>query len=331
MDDRGRELFEIERSPSSNWRAHIAFLLSRPLELIRYPPQREIFEAQHSAGDYGADYFRLEDSVRGARRRNGSWPIRAAFAFVAVGIALAVLAGAVVTESGRDVHRKLVKMTDIDALASALGFGIDQVALTGHKFTFDRDVFSALDLANVRSYASFDTGAVKQRIERLPWVLSAELTRVYPDRLDIRIRERTPYAVWTRGEQTFLIDETGRVLSEVSGALPVSLPRVAGEGAASEARQFFDLLRSFPYIAKRFEAADRVGERRWRVKLAKEVTLELPPDGEAQVFDDIGRDGDLMRAVDGGNVVLDFRAPGRVALSKTGEAAAKPDKPAPQS
>ena len=79
-----------------------------------------------------------------------------------------------------------------------------------------RDVFDALDLANVRSIASFDAAAVQARLERLPWIATAELTRVYPDRLDVRIAERKPFAVWARGDRSYLIDATGRVLSAVS-------------------------------------------------------------------------------------------------------------------
>lgn len=285
-------MFEVGKKPISTWQAHIASLLS--------PPH---------------DRNSLDEPRRGPRAATRRW--RRALAVLATAMVIPIaLAGASLTEPGRAARQRLAKLANVDLVAGRLGFGIDQVTLTGQKFTFDRDVFDVLDLANARSYASFDAKAAKDRIERLPWVATAELTRVYPDRLDIRIRERTPFAVWARGEQTYLIDATGRVLSAVSGALPPSLPRIAGEGAAAEAGAFFDLVGGYPDIYRRFETAVRVGERRWTLKLADEVTLELPADGEAQVLNEISRDPGLKRAIERGHTTLDFRAPGRIALRK---------------
>ncbi len=124
---------------------------------------------------------------------------------------------------------------------------------------------------------------------------------------------------------------TGRVLSAVSGALPPSLPRVAGEGAAAEAGALFDLIGRYPDIHKRFETAVRVGERRWTLKLAGDVTLELPADGEAQVFSEIAREKGLRLAIERGHATFDFRAPGRIALRKPETPPRKAPKEEPRS
>jgi cell division protein FtsQ len=328
MDYRGRELFEVGQKPISNWQAPLASLLSLPYDQIRRFIHGDIQE-QNMLADQDLPPVAVSGSRRGPRAAR--WRLRAGLALTAIVAAFGLSALGLSTDQGRAMRQRLAAVADADAVAAGLGFGIDQVTLSGHKFTFDRDVFDVLDLANARSYASFDAKAAKDRIERLPWVSTAELTRVYPDRLDIRIRERAPYAVWARGEQTYLIDVTGRVLSAVSGALPPNLPRLAGEGAAAEAGEFLALLDRYPSIHTRFESATRVGERRWTLKLAGRVTLELPADGEAQVLESMTRDAALVRVVERGNATLDFRAPGRIAVRKTADPAVQEPRPEPRS
>lgn len=204
---------------------------------------------------------------------------------------------------------------ELDRLARFAGFGIDQVVLEGHRMSFDNDVFEALDLANVRTFAALDTAAAKARIERLPWIDKAELSRVYPGRLEVRVSERKPYALWHRADRRYLIDKTGRVLAAVSsgGTLP-KLPRFAGEGAAEEAASFMQVVARYPELANRFAEAERVSERRWTLRLSNGATLVLPADNEVGALEELSRDPELMAVAIAGGRVLDFRGPGRVAI-----------------
>ena len=203
---------------------------------------------------------------------------------------------------------------DMQRMARIAGFGIDQVNLNGHTFSFDRDIFDALDLANVKTFAALDTAAVKARIERLPWIDTAELSRVYPGRLDIRVTERTPYALWTRADRHYLIDKTGRVLAGVSGDTLPKLPHFSGEGAAAEAAPFMEQLARYPELSAAFVMAERVSDRRWRLKLSNDTIIELPADGEVGALEAIAGDEALKRLVIAGRTTLDFRGPGRLAI-----------------
>jgi cell division protein FtsQ len=202
----------------------------------------------------------------------------------------------------------------LERAARFLGFGVDEVTLEGHHFSFDRDIFDALDLANVRTFAALDTAAVKSRIERLPWVDTAELTRVFPGRLDVRVTERKPFAVWTRSDRHYLIDKTGRTLTAVNGDALPDLPHFSGEGAAGEAAPLLENLARYPAVASRLEEAQRISERRWRLKLANATTIELPADGEVGALEELAADAALGKILAAGSTTLDFRGPGRVAI-----------------
>jgi cell division protein FtsQ len=86
-----------------------------------------------------------------------------------------------------------------------------------------------------------DLAAVRARIEALPWVAQARVSRVWPDRIAIRVRERRPYARW--GESA-LLDEQGRIFvpsaAELDDAAFKSLPQLAAPtGREAEAMKTY--------------------------------------------------------------------------------------------
>jgi cell division protein FtsQ len=245
---------------------------------------------------------------------------------VATGAFAAVLTAALIvaTVSGRGAGGPLM---DRDQIANVLGFGIDQVSLTGHKFTADGDLFDALDLANVRTLASFDPAAIRSRFERLPWVQSAEITRIWPGQLAIRVTERQAYAIWQRTGGDYLIDRSGRVLSAIKAEANLELPRVSGEGANTQAATLLGQVERHREIASRLTSAERVGERRWSLTLAGGVTVHLPPDSEAAALAALVRDPVLLAKSHQTGTIIDLRAPARVAV-RTGPPVGAPSRAA---
>lgn len=257
--------------------------------------------------------------------RRVSWrPKRARLLLAALGLGLALGAA-------EEAARHSGHAIELERIASFMGFGLDQITLKGHRFSYDGDVFDALDLANVRTFAALDTAAVKSRIERLPWIDTAELTRVFPGRLDIRVTERKPYALWSRADRLYLIDRTGRVLAAVNGETLPDLPRFAGEGAAGEAATLLEKVARYPEVAGRLAEAERISERRWRLKLDNATTLELPADDEVGALEALTRDPALGKVVAAGRTTVDFRGPGRVAIRPEADAAPAASVPNPGS
>lgn len=240
------------------------------------------------------------------------------FAILAVALVLSLFDG------GRGTHG-LFALPAAGKLLAWAGLGVDQVIVRGHRYTSDADIFAAIDAANARTLLSFSSAEARARIERLPWVASATVSRVFPGALDVRIRERTPVALWSRGDRDLLIDADGRVLAAVEPGMSTALPRVAGEGAATQARSLIDLIKHYPRIAERFESAERVGERRWTLHLKGGVTLHLAADREAASFAMLSAEDDLGKLLSAQHVVVDLRTPGRVTLRPDPQ---RPDAPA---
>jgi cell division protein FtsQ len=207
-------------------------------------------------------------------------------------------------------------LAEIEHMIELAGYGLTQVSLTGHRLTPDSDIFDAIDLASAPTMLSFASRATRKRIEALSWVEKASIERVFPDRLEVHITERTPFAVWRLGERHYLIDKTGRVLAAVPPNMAPALPRLAGDGAATEAAGLFALLASYPDLMRRIEFAERMGERRWTLRLLGGGAIALPADGVAEA---LARATALAGAArEAGIDAIDLRVAGRTLVRERG-------------
>jgi len=236
-----------------------------------------------------------------------------------LGMALfTALSGALIfsllTDGGRQTRVVASLLPDADWVLYWTGLRIEQVALSGQRFTADSDVFAAVDLQNAGSLVSYDAAAARQRIEDLPWVATASINRIYPGSLEVRITERAPAALWINDGRRVLIDASGRVLSGVKESANVRLPRFAGAGAPEKAQAMLDLIIRFPRIAERFEMAERVGQRRWTLHLKDNVIVHLGADREAMALAELSSSDDLGKLLEARNVIIDLRTRGRIAV-----------------
>jgi cell division protein FtsQ len=253
-----------------------------------------------------------------------------------LGLALfATLSGALafslLTHGGRETRSIASLLHDAEQALAWAGLGVDQVALSGQRFTSDADIFDAVDLRNARSLLTFDGTAARARIEELPWIETASINRVFPGSLDVRVTERRPLALWVRGERQFLIDDTGRVLSGVKPGAQVGLPRVAGEGAAEQARALLELIMRYPTIWERLEIAERVGGRRWTLHLRDGLTIHLGADREAVALAALTSPDSLGPLISGHDLIIDLRTRGRITVRSVKRPAGAPPAGAGQS
>jgi cell division protein FtsQ len=198
--------------------------------------------------------------------------------------AVGVIAFLVFSGLARPLNSPAPALAEIERIIELAGFGLTQVSLTGQRYTPDSDIFDAIGLESAHTLLSFDSRTAQNRIESLPWVERASIERVLPDRLEVRVSERAPSAVWRLGNRNFLIDKSGRVLTAVPADAMPSLLRVAGEGAAAEASRLYALLADCPDLMARVDVAERIGGRRWTLRLANGGVVQLPAQGEAEAI-----------------------------------------------
>ena len=102
------------------------------------------------------------------------------------------------------------------ALLSGPWLRVTEVTWAGEQLTATRDLERLLDRQEGASLLSLDTGALRERVERLPAVASASVTATLPGRLEVAIVERHVAFVWETS--------SARLLGAADGTLVAALP-----------------------------------------------------------------------------------------------------------
>jgi len=119
-----------------------------------------------------------------------------------------------------------------------------------------------------------DAKALEMAIENNPWVNSASMTKMWPDKLVIKVYEQHPVAFW--GKESMLA-ENGEIikatLKEKDGVLPkLYSPNGKGRNMATGFLQIRKWMKEFPLKMVEFKE-DRRGS--WEVKLENGMTLKI--------------------------------------------------------
>ena len=124
----------------------------------------------------------------------------------------------------------------VAATHSAL-LDVDHVRVRGGTHTSDAAVLAAAGLGRHTYMLDIDSGAIARRLEQLPWVERATVSRQWPSTVKIAVTERVPVAVIGAGaDRVATVDKSGRVLALASQP-PDGLLRLDGFPPAPEPGQ----------------------------------------------------------------------------------------------
>jgi cell division protein FtsQ len=214
--------------------------------------------------------------------------------------------------------------------AIAAGFGIKKVAVTGQVYATDAAITAALGAGPDTMMLNFDTDAAKTRLESVPWIRHAQVMRLLPSTLQVVIEERTPFAIWQKNGQTYVVDAEGVVLAPAMRDAYAGLPFVVGEGAAKNAATLVAELAGHDDLNKHILAAIRVGDRRWTLKLISGGEILLPDDNVPEALASLAKLNDERRVLERDVASIDLRLLDRITVRlRKGEAAKLQDGTAP--
>jgi len=183
------------------------------------------------------------------------------------------------------------------AVTTGAGFALEDVHVSGNAETSDIDILQQLGLDGSTSVVAIDAHAARAMLLDLPWVTDAEVQKIYPRGLSVKLVERKPVGIWQHGDMLSLIDARGDVIAPLTGARHADLPLYVGLGADVHADELEARLLFHPELRARVKAAIRIADRRWDLRLDNGVTLSLPQDN-------IGAALQRLAEFDGGRDVL---------------------------
>ena len=148
-----------------------------------------------------------------------------------------------------------------------------------------REIVDALQGRLSGTFFTVDLESVRSLFEGIPWVRRAELRRVWPDSLQVRVEEQVALARWGQGRKAQLVNLQGELFR---GQSDEPLPVLAGPaGTESEvARRFLEfrgLLAPLGLEPRQVLLSSRLA---WQLRLSNGLTIQLGRDSERDRVED---------------------------------------------
>lgn len=220
-------------------------------------------------------------------------------------------------EALRESHGKVR-----DIAARVVGFPVAAVDIVGVKELTKDEVLAATGIKAQDSLLFVDAAAVRAAIKRLPLVAEASVRKLYPDRLDIRVVEREPFAVWQHDGKLSVVSVDGTTIDDMSDRRYLKLPHVVGHGAGQRAKEYAAIIAEVPELRDRIRAGVLVSERRWTIKFSNGTDVKLPEEGAAAALRQFAQLEREAKILDKDILAVDLRIAGRVIVRLSEEAAA---------
>jgi cell division protein FtsQ len=200
-------------------------------------------------------------------------------------------------------------------IASLVGMAAEDIRVSGLTHHDPALVFQALGVQPGSSLVGFDAAEARRTLESMDWVAAATVQRQYPNRLDINVAERVPFAIWQIDGAYRLIDKAGVAMGGLELMGRSHLPLVTGQGANLAASEIINHLEAYPVLFKKVSAVAMVGKRRWTLYLSNGVKVALPSENVAEAIEQLNKldtdAGLLSKAVS----LVDMRVQGQMTVS----------------
>lgn len=202
------------------------------------------------------------------------------------------------------------------------GLVLTDMQISGLNRTRQSDVLAVLDVDNGMPLLAINLEILQQKVEALPWIKQADVTRSLRGELKISITERVPYALAQKDGNVSLIDANGVPITDRGLGEFSHLMLVVGEISPEILHRLEAEKAKAPSLGTRIKSAVRVGNRRWDLIFDNGIRIRLPaeqarPYGFSQAWEKFAelnkRHGLLEREIS----VIDMRQPDRLVVRVT--------------
>lgn len=161
------------------------------------------------------------------------------------------------------------------------------------------EVVKALDGRLVGTFFNMDLDAVRVLFETIPWVRRAQVRRMWPDRLEVRMEEHVPMARWGQAGENRMVNSHGEVFTAPlrpeagDGRLLAALPQLAGPaGTAPEVlRRHAAFAAALAPLELRLDSVMLSPRYSWQLKLSNGLAVQLGRDSGDRSAADKGGEG----------------------------------------
>ena len=169
------------------------------------------------------------------------------------------------------------------------------------------------------SFVSVNLEQVRQAYETLPWVKSALVRKIWPDRLVVELTEHVPAAAWNA---QLMLDTRGELFPVRPHA---GLPRIyAPDAMALEvAHRYGEFVQTLAPMGLKIDSVQVSARHAWRLQLQNGLVLELGRERLGERMRRFVATYALVQARAGKVAYIDLRYPNGLAIRQSGAAEVK--------
>jgi cell division protein FtsQ len=134
--------------------------------------------------------------------------------------------------------KTIIPVLCIAAILSVLGglllymqtsprFEVVRIGIRGHARLTPESIVEQLNIQSHTNIFQIQLDTIQQKLESMQWVKKAEVYRNFPNKLNINLSERTPFAL-IKLDELHLVDQDGVVLGALASGSAIRLPIITG-------------------------------------------------------------------------------------------------------
>ena len=214
-------------------------------------------------------------------------------------------------------------VANAQARLTQAGYTITWLDVSGSTRLSSDEIAHLIGIEPGMGLSELDLNSAKASLENQSWIESAELVRLWPDRLAIIVEERVPMALWQVNETHHVIDQTGHVIAAANPVEFAELPRIVGAGANEAAVSFLPMLDVYDRLKSKTTHILRIGERRWSLRLSSGTEILLPQSDVASALATLNALDEERGLLEYDAQLIDLRNPGELVMRPWPERAAQ--------
>jgi cell division protein FtsQ len=107
-------------------------------------------------------------------------------------------------------------------------FHIKEIVFHGNTHLSDEELTDLAGLRGKENLITISSRTLFEKMSSSPWIRSASIRKVLPDKLHIYIKESEPFALLDLNGSLFIVDEKGKMLQELKDSPIPFLPVISG-------------------------------------------------------------------------------------------------------
>lgn len=199
-------------------------------------------------------------------------------------------------------------------------FKIKQIKIIGTEKS-DPDELKKLLSSSLNNLITFNNDQAKVLLEEVGWVKRVNIKKIYPSTLHVNIIESDPFAFFYNGEDIYLIDIDGQIISTNPDINKYeNLLNIRGKDAKIKLHEIIKEINiNFPEVINKINGLELIDQRRWNLFLSNDLLIKLPDTDVMDSLKNLKKLFENNQILDSNIIEVDLRIKGRAIIKVDGE------------